>query len=220
MCFFDADGLLAKSKEGQRRHRRHWRQLVSMEMTLPLVIPVSAACYVLDEYLLLAHHDGVLRAHPRRNPRSTYHVEDLGSLVPHMTSRFNVVALIRDCWVLEVRRVFKRHDNQDPFIGFDLLYSVSFADGDYAPLLYGPYVVFRGLDGTWYRVCYDNHDDEKKKTTAAAREAIALPLSYSAAHGWRIETINHASLESMTMILRNLRTGQSVAVVVVVTKRT
>ena len=189
-------------------------------MTLPLVIPVSAACYVLDEYLLLAHHDGVLRAHPRRNPHSVYRVEDLGSLVTRMTSRFNVVALIRDCWVLEVRRVFKRHDNQDPFIGFDLLYSVSFADGDYAPLLYGPYVVFRGLDGTWYRVCYDNHDDEKKKTTAAAREAIALPLSYSAAHGWRIETINHASLESMTMILRNLRTGQSVAVVVVVTKRT
>ena len=188
-----------------------------MEMTLPLVIPVSAACYVLDEYLLLAHHDGVLRAHPRRNPRSTYHVEDLGSLVPHMTSRFNVVALIRDCWVLEVRRVFKRHDNQDPFIGFELLYSVSFADGDYAPLLCGPYVVFRGLDGTWYRVCYDNNNT--KTSARAAREAIALPLPYSAAHGWRIETIDHASLESMTMTLRNARTGQTVAVVVL-TQRT
>ena len=191
-----------------------------MEMTLPLVIPVSAACYVLDEYLLLAHHDGVLRAHPRRNPRSTYHVEDLGSLVPHMTSRFNVVALIRDCWVLEVRRVFKRHDNQDPFIGFELLYSVSFADGDYAPLLCGPYVVFRGLDRIWYRVCYDNPADTKKKSARAAREAIALPLPYSAGHGWKIETIDHASLYSMTMNLRNLRTGQSVAVVVVVTKTT
>ena len=115
---------------------------------------------------------------------------------------------------LEVRRVFKRHDNQDPFIGFELLYSVSFADGDYAPLLCGPYVVFRGLDGTWYRVCFDNHDDEKKTPARAAREAIALPLPYSAAHGWRIETVDHASLESMTMTLRNLRTKQSVVVVV------
>ena len=219
VLIFDADGLPPKSKQGQGRHHRHWRQLVSMEMTLPSVIPVSAACFVLDEYLLLAHHDGVLRAHPRRNPRSTYHVEDLGSLVPHMTSRFNVVALIRDCWVLEVRRVFKRHDNQDPFIGFELLYSVSFADGDYAPLLYGRHVLFRGLDGTWHRVCYDDHVETKKKTTRT-REAIALPSSYSAAHGWRIETIDHASLESMTMNLRNLRTGQSVAVVVVVTKTT
>ena len=162
-------------------------------MTLPLVIPVSAACYVLDEYLLLAHHDGVLRDHPRRNPRSTYHVEDLGSLVPRMTSRFNVVALIRDCWVLEVRRVFKRHDNQDPFIGFELLYSVSFADGDYAPLLCGPYVVFRGLDGSWYRVCYDNHDDEKKKTTAAARRTPDRTASSSEATENKLPLIRSAT---------------------------
>ena len=42
-----------KRKIGEEAH--HWRQMVTTEMTLPSVIPVTAACFVLDEFLLLAH---------------------------------------------------------------------------------------------------------------------------------------------------------------------
>ena len=177
---------------------------------MPSVIPVSAACFVLDEYLLLAHHDGVLRAHPRRNPRSVYHVEDVGSLVPHMTSLFNVVALIRNYCVLEVRRVFKRSNCEDPFIGFELLFSTPFVDCDYAPLLYGPHVVFRGLDGVWFRVCYDNDKDNDNVDKKKSRLPIPQPPPYTAANGWTIQSIHSATMVSLSMTLKHIKSGQMV----------
>ena len=204
VLFFDQKG---KRNNKNKNGCRHWRELVSTEMALPSVIPMSACCFVLDEFLLLAHYDGVLRAHPRRNPRSTYFVEDVGSLVPHMTSLFNVVALIRSYCVLEVRLVSKCQE--DPFIKFELLYTSRFADCDFAPLLYGPYVVFRGLDGSWYRVCYDKQQQNRH---SLKRELIPLPFPYSTLCGWAIQAIHCANMDTLTMTLRNMQSGQSVIV--------
>ena len=72
VLLFDKQG----ERQGQGDEPHHWRMLVTAELWEPRRIPIVAACYVLDSLLLYASADGVLRAHPRGNPQSTYHARD------------------------------------------------------------------------------------------------------------------------------------------------
>ena len=59
----------------RERPAQNWRELVTSELDEP--VPVSASCFVLDAFLVMAGIDGVLRAHPRNNPQSVYHVLEM-----------------------------------------------------------------------------------------------------------------------------------------------
>jgi hypothetical protein len=174
---------------------RHWRDLVTTEMTLPSAIPVCGSCFVLNDFLLLAHCDGVLRAHPRGNPRSSYHVEDLESRPLQLTSLYNVIAIIHSYSILEVRQVVRI--SSDPFMTFNPLYTCKNVDFECAPLLYGPYVVFATLDGSWYRVNYDGISGGDCK-----KELIKLP--YYA--GWIITQIKNANHIYWTVEMKHVKT--------------
>jgi hypothetical protein len=202
----------ASTKETQTtRPAKHWRQLVTSELWEPRRIPISCACMVLDAFLLYASHDGVLRAHPRGNPQSTYHVQDMGTLVHQMMSLYNVVALIHSYDVLEVRLVEKIA--HDPFIQLQEppLYRTNLADLAHPPLLYGPYIIYAALDGKWNRVRYDIpvslsgdiKDEEPHNTRPLYREPIKVP--YKA--GWKIVSIKNANWRFWTLVLRNPRTN-------------
>lgn len=182
--------------------RRHWRQLVTHERQSHSGIPVSAACYVLDSLLLVATHDGILRAHPRNNLHSTYHVEEFHSLVSQMTGLYNVVAIIHSYHILEVRHVMKQ--SADPFLRFGIAYSTTNADCNYSPLLYGPYVIYRGLDGIWYRVLYD------KPGSSAQPQKEEIKLPHRA--GWKIVSIKNANWSRWTIVLQNPETKHLVDV--------
>ncbi len=151
---------------------------------------ISASCYVLDWLLLLASNDGVIRAHPRSNPKSEYYIEDLHSLVSQMTSLYNIVAIIHSYCTLEVRRVIRIAE--DPFIYFNMLYRFRGVDCDHVPLLYGPYVIFAGLDGVWYRVMYDGCASQQ-------REEIKIP--YHA--GWKILLVKNATWKYLTIVVQH-----------------
>ncbi len=112
-----------------------------------------------------------------------------------MTSLYNVVALIHSYSVLEVRRVEKYED--DPFLRFHLLYADQTADGSHPPLLYGPYVIYRALDSTWYRALYDNNSAQH------VREPIKVPFKA----GWDIVAIKNANWRYWTVTLKNPRTN-------------
>lgn len=170
---------------------KHWRHLLTHEQAEPRRIPVSAACWILDSMLLYASHDGALRAHPRGNLLSTYHVENVGSLVPHLVGLYNVVAIIHSYHILEVRLVCKVE--HDPFIAFKILYSTPDIDCCFRPLLYGPFVIFAGLDGLWYRVQYDVGVGEKH-----LKEIVKIPFHA----GWSIVSIKNASWRYWTVTLR------------------
>jgi hypothetical protein len=183
----------------------HWRKKLTLQLWEPQLITCS--CFVLDAFLLYASQDGILRAHPRGNPNSTYHVEDMETIVSRMTSLYNVVALIHSYHVLEVRSVQKK--DVDPFIHFpNVLYSIPNVDAKHPPLLYGPYVIYASLDGNWYRVLYDtigcikgenqdDDDDDKKKKKK--KEIIKIPLK----PGWKIVSIKNANWRYWTIVLRN-----------------
>lgn len=167
---------------------KHWRHLLTEEIWEPKNIPMTSSCMLLDSHLLYASNDGVLRAHPRGNPRSTYHVEQLDSLVPHMTSLYNVVALIHSYDTLEVRHVEKQAE--DPFLRFRTVFQTKLVDASHRPLLYGPFVIYRSFDGSWYRVMYD--------TKAAVKEQIKLPFKA----GWTLVSVKNANWRSWTVVLR------------------
>ena len=183
--------------QGKKRllgEARHWRQLVTAELWEPRRIPTVAACYVLDSLLLYASADGVLRAHPRGNPQSTYHVEEMDSLITHMVGLYNVVALVHSYNVLEVRSVMRKPE--DPFVEFPrILYRVQGIDPDHAPLLYGPYCIYKSLNGSWYRARYEIGNE-------AQRELIKVP--YKA--GWEIVSIKSANWRYWILVLRNPQT--------------
>ena len=185
---------------------KHWRQLVTSELWEPRRIPISCACMVLDAFLLYASHDGVLRAHPRGNPQSTYHVQDMSTLVHQVTSLYNVVAMIHSYNVLEVRLIEKIA--HDPFIQLQEppLYRTNLADLAHSPLLYGPYVIYAALDGHWYRVRYDIPQQSQASPPNAPdtlyREAIKVP--YKA--GWKLVSIKNANWRFWTLVLQNPRT--------------
>jgi hypothetical protein len=149
---------------------------------------MTSACMVLDSYLLYASNDGVLRAHPRGNPKSVYHVEQIDSLVLHMTSLYNVVALIHSHDTLEVRHVEKQAE--DPFLRFRTVFQTKMVDASHRPLLYGPYVIFRSLDCSWQRVLYD------------ARNVLNEPIKIPFKAAWTIVSIKNANWRSLTVALR------------------
>jgi hypothetical protein len=151
---------------------------------------ITASCYVLDWLLLLASSDGIIRAHPRSNPKSEYYVENVHSLVSHMTSLYNIVAIIHSYCTLEVRRVIRIAD--DPFIHFKMIYRFLGVDCDHAPLLYGPYVIFAGLDGIWYRVMYDGCASQE-------REEIKIPHHA----GWKILSVKNANWKHLTVVVQH-----------------
>jgi hypothetical protein len=156
---------------------------------------VTACCYVLDEFLLLATNDGVIRARPRCNPKSEYHVESTNSLISHMTSLYNVVAVVHSFCVLEVRLV-SRIDH-DPFIGLGVLYETNGVDCNHAPLLYGPYVIFAGLDGCWYRVMYDS--SSSAPNVPRVKEEIQIPHHA----GWKIVLVKNANWRYWTVAVQH-----------------
>ena len=181
-------------KQKQRKHVRHWRQLLTDEIWEPRAIPVVACCFVLDSLLLFASADGILRAHPRNNPRSTYHVEDIAALPSHMVSLYNVVALVHSHHILEVRHVTRIE--QDPFIRLQTIYKAAAVDSRFPPLLYGPYVIYQTLEGSWVRVQYDG--------SRKAETVIKIP--YRA--GWPLLYVKNANWRYMTVILRNPKTNK------------
>jgi hypothetical protein len=179
-----------------------WRQNLTAEFKEPyhcwddrnhMETRITAACYVLDSFLVLAISDGVIRARPRSNPKSEYYVENTKSLVAQMTSCFNVVALIHSYNILEVRLVTRIVE--DPFLQLTVLYRMTGADCEHAPLLYGPYVVFAGIDGCWYRVKYESKCQHVK-------EEITIP----GRPGW-LE--GRVSEECELEVLHNCGTRQS-----------
>ncbi len=185
----------------QKITAKHWRHLLTAEFCEPsrglsrfnLETAITACCYVLDEFLLLATNDGVIRVRPRCNPKSEYHVESTNSLVSHMISLYNVVAVIHSYCVLEVRLVSRIA--RDPFIGFTLLYETKGVDCDHAPLLCGPYVIFAGLDGCWYRVMYDSNASNLYRV----KEEIAIP-HYA---GWKIVSVKNANWRYWTVVVQH-----------------
>ncbi len=166
----------------------HWRHLLTDELWEPKAIPMTSACMVLDSFLLFASNDGVLRAHPRGNPKSIYHIEELQSLVPHMTSLYNVVALVHSYDTLEVRLVEKQAE--DPFLRFRTLFQTKMVDASHRPLLYGPYVIFRSLEGSWHRVMYD------------ARNIVKEPITIPFKAAWSIVSFKNANWRSWTVALK------------------
>ncbi len=177
---------------------KHWRQLLSDEMW-EVHADVLALCYVLDAFILYACNDGVLRAHPRNNPQSVYHVESVQSLVYQMSSLYNVVAIIHSVDVLEVRAVQRK--DTDPFIQFsDVLFRATMVDASHAPLLYGPYVVYRSQqEGAWMRVAYD-------VAAAADKRPERVKVPFHA--GWSIVAIKSANWRYWTFSLRNPCTNE------------
>ena len=182
-------------KQKQKQQPKHWRMLVTCELFEPRRIPVSAMCIVLDALLLYASHDGALRAHPRGNPRSTYHVEDLQTLVVHMTSLYNVVAMLHSHSMLEVRRV--HNHATDPFVRFDTLYQCNDADATHKPLLYGPYLLYASLDGHWYRVLYDTPALSSHTSNKKTKTLIKLPHKAN----WKLVSIKRANWRYMIVTL-------------------
>jgi hypothetical protein len=111
---------------------------------------------------------------------------------------------------LEVRLVTRIAE--DPFIRFEVLYQTRGVDCDCAPLLYGPYVIFAGLDGCWYRVRYDciarpeNPKIEKEKNGRPVmmhREEIRIPHHA----GWRIVSVKNANWRYWTLVVQEPITG-------------
>lgn len=191
------DVMLFDQVQQTQTEAKHWRHLLTQELWEPRPAPVTASCMVLDAFLLFASSDGSLRAHPRGNPRSTYHVEDLQSRVTHLVSLYNVVALVHSHNILEVRLVEQQPN--DPFLRFTLLYRATLVDAAHAPLLYGPYLLYASLDGSWNRVLYDSPKPEKSV------EPVKVPFKA----GWTIITIKGANWRHWTLVLRNPQTGAS-----------
>lgn len=142
---------------------------------------ITAMCFVSDSTLLLASSDGIIRGYPRSNLKSEYFVENLESLISHMTSLSNVIAIIHSYCILEVRH------------HFNLLYRYKGVDCEHAPLLYGPYVIFAALDGLWYRVLYDGNEQ--------VREEIKIPHLA----GWKIISVKNANWKYLTIVVQNPR---------------
>jgi hypothetical protein len=68
--------------------------------------------------------------------------------VSQLTSLYNVVLQIHSYCILE-EVLLVTH-----ILLFDFKVICQRGDGDYAPLLYVPFVLFAGHDGCWYRVLY------------------------------------------------------------------
>jgi hypothetical protein len=108
-----------------------------------------------------------------------------------------VVAIVHSYHVLEVRQVTRKE--QDPFIHFTTLYQTTGVDCDHPPLLYGPYVIFAGLDGCWYRVKYDGCMSPKRMVTPT-KEAIATIPHHP---GWKLLSVKSANWRYWVMVAQD-----------------
>jgi hypothetical protein len=181
-------------KQDEKRVVRHWRHELTDELWEPRRIPIVASCFVLDTYLLFASADGVIRAKPRNNPNSTYHVKDIKLLVVHMVSLYNVLAIIYSHNVLEVWQIIRISD--DPYLHFQSVWKYTGVDSRNPPLLYGPYVVYQSFDGTWYKQRYD--PVEKKG------ELVKVPFHA----GWTIVRIKNVNWRYWSFVLKNPKTNK------------
>jgi hypothetical protein len=189
-----------KQEQEEKTGPKHWRQLLTQELWERSGGVITASCYVLDAFLLYGCDDGTLRAHPRGNPQSTYHVRDMQSRIYQLTSLYNVVAIIHSAHVLEVWQVSRR--TEDPFLQFRPLYRATNVDTNHAPLLYGPYVVFRAmLDGAWMRVQYEVPEPARQQSEAV-KQLVKVPFHA----GWSIVGIKNANWRYWTLVLRNPQT--------------
>jgi hypothetical protein len=236
--------MSTRDKKKEERPEGNWRDLLTVEFVVDRRIEpragggvrhtITAACYVLDSFLLLATTDGIIRASPRSNLKSEYYVENLGAFVSQLVSLCNVVAVVHSYCILDVRLVTRIAE--DPFIRFDLMYQTRGVDCDHPPLLYGPYVMFAGLDGCWYRVLYDTSSvgvngeimppfpvkakDEKFKSKSGGNNKSENSEKLSAMErmykeeiripyhaGWRIMSIKNANWRYWTLVVQEPITG-------------
>ncbi len=190
-------------KAAKNKSPLHWRHLVTDELYEPNHnqienAQITACCFVMDSFLLLATDDGVLRARPRCNPKSEYYVENLNSMVHQMTSLYNVVALIHSYHILEVR--FASQKEEDPFFQLSLVYKATNVDCEHPPLLYGPYVIYKSLDQSWYRVLYDA-SALNVKNSPSNKEVIQIPRHA----GWNILSIKNANWRFLTVVAEDAK---------------
>jgi len=64
-------------------------------------------------------------------------------------------------------------------------------DASHKPLLYGPYVIYRSLDGSWYRVMYDT-------PAAPVKELIKVPFKAA----WTLVSVKNANWRYWTVVLK------------------
>lgn len=209
MMFFDQAKVMSRivsaSNDDDTTLLLSWRSMLSLESPEPrLYGSVTASCYVLDAFLLYACSDGVLRAHPRSNPRSTYHVLDMKTRIVQVVGLYNVVAICHSYHILEIRHVMHRR-NEDPFIHVSkVVFEERNVDTSHRPLLYGPFVIYRTLDGHWYRVRYDISLQAQRDSDGPAREMLKFPWKA----GWEIRSIKSANWRFMTVTLVSNRGEQ------------
>jgi hypothetical protein len=182
-------------KERKNNSAKQWRHLLTCEVYEPIHCPnqqtgISACAYVLDRYLLVATSDGILRARPRSNPKSEYYIQKFNAYMHQLSSLFNVVAVIHTYHVLEVRAVIET--DTDPFLKLPVLYKTTNVDCEHTPLLYGPYVIFKSLDTSWYRVLYDFPGG-----TTFEKEEIRIPHHPE----WKILSIKNANFKFLTVVV-------------------
>jgi hypothetical protein len=106
---------------------------------------------------------------------------------------FNVVAVVCSFNILEVRRAEKTE--YDPFLKFELLFGVEGVNPDSRPLLFGPFVLYQLLDGSWHRAMYDASNRES--------EMVKIPVK----EGYTLVSVKNANWRYWTVVLRNLKTG-------------
>ncbi len=199
-CFsvilFNKTVLMFDSSKKSNKSPLHRRHLVTDEYYEPNHTPkdtqITASCFILDNFLLLATNDGVLRARPRCNPKSVYYVENFNSIIHQMTSLYNVVTLIHSYHILEVR--FASQKEEDPFSQLALVYKATNVDCEHPPLLYGPYVIYKSLDQSWYRVLYESSNTRKE---------VVQILGHA---GWNILSIKNANWRFLTIVAEGAKT--------------
>jgi len=177
---------------------KHWKQRLTFALDLPYM-HVTAACWVLDRFLLLGTSTGHLWIKPRHNMRSSYYVQRQSSPILQLTGLYNVLAMMVEN-TLCLYHVTTT--SLDPFVQWDnqqdqLLFQDQLADARYTPLLYGPYVVYRRLDGDWVQVLYDGKPPHRSYTIRVPHRA-----------GWPIVGIKSANWRSWTLTLRDPKTQQ------------
>jgi hypothetical protein len=192
--------LFFDSTVKQKQSHQHWRQLLSDEIYEPNHCPnletvITASCFVLDEFLLIATNDGVLRARPRSNFKSEYYVENINSQAHQMASLFNIVAIIHSYHILEVKCAQKIET--DPFLQLNTLYKTNNVDCEHPPLLFGPYVLFKCLDGMFYKVSYES--------SSFIREEIYIPSH----PGSKILSIKSANWRYLSIVAQDQLTKKT-----------
>jgi hypothetical protein len=179
---------------------QHWRHLLTNEVYEPNHCPnletvITASSFVLDEFLLVATSDGILRARPRSNPKSEYYIENFHSQIHQMVSLFNIIAIVHSYHILEVK--LASNTERDPFVQLNTLYTTNNVDCEHPPLLFGPYVIFKCLDGTFYRISYES--------SSFVQEEIRIPSH----PGSKILSIKSANWKYLSVVAQDQLTKKT-----------